>query len=251
LTVFQNRRYDSDFRTLYHLASNKVFGKLTDIDLHYDVDFPFWIQKWNATEYKPGDGMMFGLGSHSVDQALLLVNNQTPTYITGYYRVLRGVGGNLDDTFVMVLQFDGEYKDLILTIRTSVVTPMDRPLKYLVRGYDGSFVKYGDDVQERQIMGGMTTSDKGFGEEEKATWGLLCTKEKFDGDVQKLDERTGRWQGYYPSLKGDYVGYYKDVYKAVRGEGPVVVRAEQSRNGIRVIELARESAEKNQTVAFS
>lgn len=57
--------------------------------------------------------------------------------------------------------------------------------------------------------------------------------------------------GKYPSARGSYVDYYKDVVAAIRGDKEVVVKPEESRMGIRVIELARESAEKGLTVAWS
>lgn len=101
---------------------------------------PAWVAKWTGGEYRPGDGLMFGLGSHSVDQALLLIG-ATPTSVTGFYRTLRDSDSDIDDTFTIILQFGGEFRKLIATIKTSVVTPMERPLKYLIRGYDGSFLK--------------------------------------------------------------------------------------------------------------
>lgn len=44
LTVFQNRRYDSDFRTLKKLVDQKAFGEVTDFENHYDTDNPPWLR---------------------------------------------------------------------------------------------------------------------------------------------------------------------------------------------------------------
>jgi len=44
LTVFQNRRYDSDFRTLKKLVDQKAFGEITDFENHYDTDNPPWLR---------------------------------------------------------------------------------------------------------------------------------------------------------------------------------------------------------------
>ena len=101
---------------------------------------------------------MFGLGSHTLDQALLLFG--TPSTVTGFYRSLRGVESKTDDTFTIILQYDGssEKKNLVVTVKTSVVVPMPYPLKYFIRGYDGSFMKFGDDKQENQIIAGQTTA---------------------------------------------------------------------------------------------
>ncbi|KAH8809178.1 hypothetical protein F5884DRAFT_396414 [Xylogone sp. PMI_703] len=247
LTVFQNRRYDSDFRTLRHLVQQKAFGKITECEIHYDVDFPPWMQSWKSPDYNPGNGMMFGLGSHTVDQALLLFGR--PSSVTGFYRALRGIESKTDDAFTMILQYSGEQKNLIVTIKTSVVTTMQYPLKYFIRGYDGSFLKFGDDKQEVQTFAGQTPLTPGFGVEPEATWGLLTTKSKIHENQEK-DERTGHYVGKFPSLKGEYTKYYTDLVKAIRGEQELYVKPELARDGIRIIELARESAEKGVTLPF-
>ena len=192
--------------------------------------------------------MMYGLGTHTIDQALLLFGR--PSNVTGFYRSLRGVESKTDDTFTVILQYSGPRKNLFVTVKTSVVATMQYPLKYFIRGYDGSFIKYGDDKQERQIMAGQTTASPGFGVEPEATYGLLTTKEKFD-ESQTLDDGSGRWVGKFPSLKGVYTDYYVDLLKAIRGEGEVVATPEHARDGLRVIAIARESAEKGCTLPFN
>jgi hypothetical protein len=117
--------------------------------------------------------------------------------------VLRRIESKTDDTFTIILQYSGAKKNLFVTIKTSVVTAMQYPLKYFIRGYDGSFIKFGDDKQESQISAGMTTASPGFGIEPGATNGLLTTKEKVD-DSQTFDETSKKWVGHFPSLKGDY-----------------------------------------------
>ncbi|KAG4435161.1 hypothetical protein IFR05_009361 [Cadophora sp. M221] len=72
LTVFQSLRYDSDFLTLRDLVFRSVFGNLTEVEIHYDFDFPTWIASWTSPKCSPGQEMLFGLGSHTIDQALTL-----------------------------------------------------------------------------------------------------------------------------------------------------------------------------------
>lgn len=89
--------------------------------------------------------MLFGLGSHSIDQALLLFGH--PSSVTGFYRSLRGVETKVDDSFTVILQYAGEKAEkggkgnLIVTVKTSVVATMVQPLKHFVRGYDGTWIK--------------------------------------------------------------------------------------------------------------
>jgi predicted dehydrogenase len=201
---------------------------------------------WTETSYTPGKGMLFGIGSHTIDQVLVLFGR--PESITGFYRSLRGIESQIDDAFTVILQYGGEKKNLVVTVKTSVVCVMQHPLKFFVRGYDGSFVKYGEDLQESQVFKGIKATEEGFGVESQDTCGLLTTKEKVDG-CQK--EEGGRWVGKFPSLKGDYVGYYEDLAKTVRGEKELVVKPETARDGLRIIEIARKSAEKGCTLPFN
>ena len=146
LTVYQNRRYDSDFRTLQHLMSldPNPFGKITEFANHYDLDRPEWAMKWKSKELIPGEGMMYGLGTHSLDQTILLFG--VPKSVTAFLRVLRMEDADTasDDSFTIVLQYGGDKKDLIATVKTTIVSPQSMQFKYWVRGTNGSFVKVGE-----------------------------------------------------------------------------------------------------------
>lgn len=92
-----------------------------------------------TVKYVPGEGMAFGLGSHSIDQALVLFGR--PALVTGFFRSLRGIESEVDDTFTIILQYSGEQKDLLVTIKTTIVSLMADQLKTFIRGTEGSFVK--------------------------------------------------------------------------------------------------------------
>ena len=143
LTCYQNRRYDSDFRTLKRFVREGAFGKITEFENHYDIDNPQWIQKWNSPDRIPGEGMMYGLGSHSIDQTLQLFG--PPKSITALTRALR-TESKTDDTFTIILQYGREQKNLVCTIRTAIVAPVSLAfqLKYFVRGTKGVFIKVSD-----------------------------------------------------------------------------------------------------------
>jgi predicted dehydrogenase len=206
------------------------------------------MKSWTSPTYSPGNGMLFGIGSHTFDQALVLFGR--PEKITGFYRSLRGIESEVDDAFTVILQYGGEKKNLVVTVKTSVVCVMQHPLKYFVRGYDGTFVKYGTDRQEKQAMSFESATNRGFGAENLDTYGLLTTKAKVD-QYQGQDEESKRWVGKVPSLRGNYLGYYEDLVKAIRGEKELVVKPETARDGLRIIEIARESAEKGITLLFN
>jgi predicted dehydrogenase len=106
LTVFQNRRFDSDFRTLHHLTSNGALGDILEANIHFDYPDASWISRWTKKEYVPGQGMTFALGTHTLDQALYLFG--TPASVTGFFRSNRGVDSDVDDTFTIILQYSGK-----------------------------------------------------------------------------------------------------------------------------------------------
>lgn len=95
----------------------------------------------------------------------------------------------------------------------------------------------------------MKSTDAGFGEESEDVYGYLTTTEQFDAKAQ--EETGGKYFGKYPSFKGSYCDYYTDLVAAINGKAELVVKAQESRDGIRVIELARESADKGVTLPWS
>ena len=113
-------------------------------------------------------------------------------------------------------------------------------------------LQFGTDPQEARAIAapGQPAKDPAFGLEDESIWGTLSTTTAFDEEHQALDEASGLWVSKYPSLPGWYRGYYDNVAAAVRGEAEVFVRPETSRDGLRVIELARRSHEEGRTVAW-
>jgi predicted dehydrogenase len=107
----------------------------------------------------------------------------------------------------------------------------------------------GEDPQIDQLFAGVKADDSSYGIEPEKYHGELFTKKQSD-DSQKQDA-SGLWSGKVASSQGSYLDYYRDIVAAIRGEKEVVVKPEESRMGIRVVELAMESAEKGVTVQWS
>lgn len=131
-------------------------GDIKEAEIHYDFESPPWLSMMTDKEYTPGSGMAFGLGefwinswlrssanhkagTHSVDQALALFGR--PQSVTGFFRTQRDIESEVEDSFTIILQYGGSQKDLLVTVKTSVTTPMAKQLKQLVRGTKGSFIK--------------------------------------------------------------------------------------------------------------
>ncbi|KAM0355117.1 hypothetical protein ACHAPU_000976 [Fusarium lateritium] len=251
LTCFQNRRWDADFKTLSHLIEQGALGDIKEAELHYDFESPAWMYSMGA-KFTPGSGMSYGLGTHSLDQALVLFGK--PKSVTGFFRVQRDAESEVEDSFTIILQYDGAQKDLLVTVKTSVVTPMAQQLKQLVRGTKGSFIKFQQRstcITEDHIAAGLKPLDEKFGIEYENMQGILTTYDEFDGKVQEYDPETKKYTGRYPTLPSRWVGLYENVADAINGKAELAVKPTQSRDVLRVIELARESDQKGATVPWS
>lgn len=197
--------------------------------------------------------------------------------MTGFFRTQRDIESEIEDSFTIILQYGGSQKDLLVTVKTSVTTPMAKQLKQLVRGTKGSFIKVSKArsktlinvrghpkaemfscqfqqrstcPQEEQIDAGKKPLDEGFGVEPEKMRGILTTYEEFDSSVQTYDPETKKYTGPYPSITGRWMGLYENVADAINGKEELAVKPTQSRDGLRVIELARESHEKGVTVQW-
>ena len=110
--------------------------------------------------------------------------------------------------------------------------------RYMINGTKGSFIKYGEDPQEALLKQGILPNTKDWGEELEENYGLLHTE--INGQVIKEK---------YPSLPGNFGGYYTDLYDTIVNGKPLRVKPEHGYNTIKLIELATESNRQNATVA--
>jgi predicted dehydrogenase len=196
------------------------------------------------------DNLRF-IGSHSIDQALTLFGR--PKSVTGFYRAQRGAKSEVEDSFTIILQYDAPQQDLLVTVKTAITTPMAEQLKVLVRGDKGSYIKFQQRStcpQEEDIGKGKKPLDPGFGTEPEKLQGILTTYDNFDSKYQTFDEETNKYTGRYPTVTGRWLGLYENVANAINGKGELEVKPRQSRDVLRLIELARESNDKGIAVQW-
>jgi predicted dehydrogenase len=233
------------------LLNDNALGSVMEAEIHYDFESPSWLKYLTEKKYTPGSGLAFGLGTHSLDHAVQLFG--VPKSVTAIFRNQREIESEIEDSFTILLHYHGAQKELLVTVKTSVVTPMTKQLKYWLRGTKGSFMKFQQRStcpQEEQIAAGIKVDDPNFGAEPQELEGVLTTYEVYDKTVQEFDEKTNKYTGRYPTVRGRWVGLYENVADAINGKGDLHVKASQSRDVLRLIELARESAEKGITVAW-
>jgi len=238
-----DRRWDADFITLRRLLAQDTFGTLVSLESHFDrYKAPGTLkQSWRA-EPVPGNGILFDLGSHLVDQVLVLfglpsrvfasvrderVASQVPT--AGW-----GEKGFIDDTFDAMLFYDtppegidASKRGFIVKLSATTTSLCKRQMRYVVRGVKAGYNKYGLDPQENQTKGGMGPAKAGFGVETEKEWGTLTTAE---GSVKVKSE------------DGSYKSLFENVAQALLGKAELEVKASQAADVIRVLNLLGKSS---------
>jgi predicted dehydrogenase len=229
LSVYQNRRYVSDFFTIRDLLDKQLLGEVHTFEGHYDrYRAEARPQAWREHAL-PGSGILYDLGPHLLDQVLYLFGS--PLTITADIRRQRP-HAKVDDYFDIRL----DYSFLKVMLQAGMLVREPGP-RYLIHGTKGSFVKSGEDPQEALLRAGKLPVGEDWGKEPDEIYGILHTE--LNGKLVR--ER-------YPSHKGDYAAYYKNLYDSLANDKPVRERIEHGYNTIRLIELAFESAQKQCTI---
>lgn len=233
LSVFQNRRFDSDFLTVSKLLKNNTLGDIVEFESHYDrFRGQRKVGAWRE-EAVPGSGILYDLGAHLIDQALVLFG--MPESLFADVRKQRE-GAGVDDYFCLKLYYPNR---LIVTLGAGMLVAQPKP-RFIVNGTGGSFVKYGLDVQEELLKKGIFPSaDMDWGLEPKERWGTLVSY----GSDEKAIEKVR-------SEPGDYRVFYQNIAAALKGDATLLVQPEQSRAVIRLIELAIQSNESRKVISI-
>ena len=224
LSVYHNRRYVSDFLTIRQLLKENLLGEVVEFEAHYDRYRPE--QRPNAwrEENNPGTGILYDLGAHLIDQAFCLFG--LPEHITADIRIQRP-HARATDYFELWLSY-GVTK-VILKAGMLVREPGPR---YVIHGRKGSFLKSGEDPQESLLRKGILPVSPEWGMESEDIFGLIHSE--IGGNI--IREK-------YPSLAGNYGGFYTDLCHTIRRGATLKVKPEHGFNVIRLIELATQSNE--------
>lgn len=233
LTVFHNRRFDADFLTLRRLIAANTFGQIVSFETHFDRYKAPGAKKdsWK-TQAVAGNGILFDLGSHLLDQALTLFG--LPDRVFASVRDERqnssepkaqwGEDGFLDDAFDAMLFYDS---GLVVKLVANATSLCERQIRYIVRGTEAGYVKHGLDLQEDQTKAGMAPSDPKFGVETEEHWGVLTTPQ---GSKKVKSE------------DGVYIKWFQNLSDALEGKAEIEVKPEQAANVVRLLTLMGQSS---------
>ncbi|RDB22861.1 putative oxidoreductase C26H5.09c [Hypsizygus marmoreus] len=247
---YQNRRWDSDFLAVKRLlalpeSSPQSLGAIIEFESHFDRYRKGLKGTWKD-EPLPAAGQTYDLGTHLIDQALVLFGK--PTKLTAFIQNIRGVGNpEVDDTFTIHFHYPpGPTRPHPLTVilRAHILSVRSSQLRYVVRGTQGTYTKYGLDVQEDQLKVIPTPQgilQEQYGREPETIWGTLETLEPDNVTVKS---------SIWPSADaGQYIELFKNLGAAIRGETEPAVKWEETTAVIEMVELAHKSSREGATVS--
>jgi len=222
LSVFHNRRWDGDFLTIRKIISERLLGRLVEYESHFDR-YRNYIQEGTWKENpESGTGTLYNLGSHMIDQALVLFGKPESVYADiRYFRT----GTRVDDSFEVWLR----YPDIKVSVCGGYMVREQGP-RYTLHGTEGSFLKWGIDPQEEALKQGKIPVGQNWGKEDEKNWGLLHTD--IDGKI---------FRGKYRTLAGNYTAYYNNIFDVLRNGAKPAVSGEEAALVIKVIEAAYKS----------
>jgi scyllo-inositol 2-dehydrogenase (NADP+) len=224
LSVFQNRRWDSDFKTVEKIIREGWLGQIMEMEIHFDRFKDELSPKLHKEVPGPGVGILNDLSPHLIDQAIYLFG--MPQSVFADLRITRTLS-KVDDYFEVLLYYPERRVRLKATYQAREPIPA-----YSVFGRTGTFLKSRADIQETNLVKGLQPNLTDWGTEPESEQGLLHTEK--DGKI--IREKV-------PTLQGNYYDYYDGVYKSIRQNQPMPVTAE---DGIRVMQIIDAAVKSNQ-----
>lgn len=219
LSVFQNRRWDSDFLAVQAAIASGAIGQPMHVEAHFDRYRPQVRARWRE-QAGQGTGIWFDLGPHLVDQALLLLG--LPDAVSASFARQRA-GAETPDWAHVVLHAAERRAILHASMLVAGGSP-----RWTVHGTRGSFIKHGMDQQEAQLLAGLRPGGAG--------WGV-------DDDAGRLIDGATSTEMKVPTPNGDQRSYYAAVRDAILGHRANPVPPVQAVAVMAVLEAAVAAAE--------
>ncbi|HEV7389589.1 MAG TPA: oxidoreductase [Gemmatimonadaceae bacterium] len=225
LSVFQNRRWDSDFLTVQDAIRRDLIGRVVLFESRIDRYRPEVRERWRELP-GPGAGLLYDLGPHLIDQTLLLFGIPDSVQAT---LARQRQGGKTDDFFQLVFR----YGDMVATLQAGSLVS-GGSARFAVHGERASMVKQKPDIQEDQLRAGVRPGSP--------DWGV-------DPDDVILHEGATGQTRVVEAARGDQRGYYVALREALHGRAPNPVPPEQGATVMAMIEAALRSDRDGRRVA--
>ena len=228
LSVFHNRRWDSDFLTVKALINEGLLGEVGYFESHFDRYRPQVRNRWRE-QGGPGSGIWYDLAPHLLDQVVNLFG--LPVSMQVDLAQLRP-GSQSTDYFHAVLAWPQRRVVLHGTLVAAAETA-----RFIIHGSRGSYVKYGLDPEERLKSGERLPQED---------WGY----DMRDGVLTRAEGEDITEESWL-TLPGNYPAYYAAIRDALNGSGTNPVPASQAIQIMELIELGLESARHRTTLCLN
>ncbi len=229
LCVFQNRRWDSDLKTVKKIKEEGLLGDIKEAEFHYDRYNLALSPKQHKEDGNPGAGILHDLGPHLIDQALYLFG--TPESVFGSVKFTRPE--TIVNDYIDILLF---YPALTVRLKAGFIVK-EIPYSFILHGTNGSFLKPRADVQEDQLKAGVKPTDEGYGIEPATAEGLINYLK--DGETIRKN---------IPTEHGDYMQLFNGLYDSIVNDTTPPVSGNDGLNTMRVIEAVAESEKEGKVV---
>ena len=229
LTVYQNRRWDGEFLTARALVGGGALGDVVRFESRFDRWRPATREVWRESpDPAEGGGILFDIGSHLIDQALVLLGPATHVYAEVDRR--RPDARTDDDVFVALTHASGARSHLAAGL---VAAQPGARLRVL--GTRAAYLKQTADVQEAALRAGERPGAPDWGVDPEAGWGTVGAGD----DVRRV-----------PTERGDYGAFYRGVLSAMQDGTAPPVDPMDAVATLEIIEAARESSDSRRVVAL-
>ena len=229
LAVFQNRRWDSDFKTVQKIITDKSLGEIVEAEFHFDRYNPILSPKQHKETVNSGAGILKDLGPHLIDQALCLFG--LPQSVFADIRITRE--HSLVDDYIDILLY---YSNFRVRLKAGFFVREAIPA-FVVHGKKGSFLKPRGDVQEDELKLGNKPNLETWGTESIEKRGLLHTE--INGEIIKE---------YIPTLQGNYYDFFDGVYQSITNDATEPVTAQEGVHVMQIIEAAIQSSAQKKVI---
>lgn len=225
LSVFQNKRLESDHLDAAQIIQSGLLGRIVEVEWHYDrYRTNITHKKWKEDKL-PGSGTWFDLGIHMVDSVLCLFGKPQAVYAD--MRSLRRAEGSTDYFNVCF-----HYDDMRVLLRSNTYVS-EKGATVAIHGDKGSFLKFGQDVQEAQLMRGTFPGMPGWAQPGEDNYGII--HHHHQGETNR---------NIIAGQRGCYEQYYQNIVAAIEGSAPLAFLPEQSLLGVELLLAGEESAGK-------
>ena len=229
MSVYHNRRWDSDFKTVKKVLDSGVLGNVVEAEFHFDRYEPGLSYKAHKETPTEGVGALYDLGSHLIDQALQLFG--VPNEVYAHLDTFRK-DSKVADYFDVKLY----YGNHLVTLKSSYFVREALPA-YQIHGTNGTFIKTKSDVQEGELQKGNKPNSANWGVEPDSEKGLLHIMKDGKSHREIIESEAG-----------DYMAYYNGIYEAIRNHKSLPVSAEDGIMVIQIIEAALKSNKEKRVI---